>query len=303
MITFVDTLNQISTSSQPCVLTIGNFDGVHLGHQAILQQLTDLATRLGVPAVALTFRNHPADILRADRPVSLLCSPTDRYRLLQSHGVSHVVSLPFSKAIAELPAERFLMQLRQHLPFSHLVLGHDATLGKGREGTPDVIRALAHKYDFQVHYVHAYHDHNQIISSSLIRAAIQAGRLDDAARWLGREVALSGHVVPGRGAGRTIGFPTLNVDVGGLCLPPYGVYRVTLRSDHCQRSFSGIANLGVAPTIRLGGPPVLEVHITEGFTVPIQGWVHVTLGRFIRPEQKFASIDALKAQITLDCTV
>lgn len=305
MISLVDSLEQIPLETDVHVLTIGNFDGMHLGHQAICKRLVAVSQHTDLPTAALTFSNHPSEILRPHSPALLLCTPSERYRRLQQLGVTRVIALPFSTQIAQLSAEDFLKKLNQRIPFQHLVLGHDATIGKGRAGNREVVQQLAKTHGFHVYYEPAFSVEGQVVSSTLIREAIRAGRLHDAARWLGREYSLSGLVIPGLGQGRKLGFPTINVDISRLCLPPFGVYGVRLEAAGTRdsQSYRGIANIGIAPTVRQEGPPILEVHLKDNILPDLSsGWVNVVLEHFIRPEKKFDSLDALKAQITSDIT-
>lgn len=300
MITLVDRLHQLPAVTQPCNLTIGTFDGVHLGHQAVLQYLLKISTGAHQPhiAAAFTFTNHPSEILRPERSAPLLTAPTFRYRLLERFSLQRVFAIGFTPELAQLSAEEFLGQLRQRIPFAHLVLGHDATIGKGKEGRREIVEALARKMGFGITYLPPFHVHGVPISSSLIRDAVRQGKLNDAKSWLGRPYSLTGYIVPGHGRGRKLGFPTLNIDVRRLCLPPFGVYAVEFRAH--QETHEGIANLGLAPTIRMDRPPTLEVHLFDHPGRTTTGLVEVVLHSFIRPERKFATLEELRHQIAID---
>lgn len=301
MISLLNQLKQLPKSGQPHVLTIGNFDGVHLGHLAILQRVKQLSQAHTHPSVVLTFSNHPSEILRPSQVTPFLCHPNYRYRLLKEQGIDQIIVLPFTADIASLSAHAFLNQLHSCLNFSHLVLGHDATIGKGREGNRERVENLAQAMGFKVEYCPPVTVQNAAVSSSLIRHAVQAGKLEEATKLLGKPFSLTGIVVPGLGKGRKLGFPTINIDVAQLCLPPLGVYGVEFLAFGGR--FRGIANLGVAPTVRAGGPPLLEVHLLDPCSFQAIGLVETVITSFVRPEKRFSSLEELKRQIAEDISV
>lgn len=300
MISIVDRIDQLPPSPQRHVLTIGNFDGVHHGHQAVLQQVMQIAQQDRLQSCVLTFSNHPSEILWPDSPTFLLCYSSHKYALLKQLGLDRVIALKFTPELSRLTAQQFLELLLPHIPLHTLVLGHDATIGSERQGGRKTIEKLAEEMCFQVKYLSPHRIEGTPISSSLIREAIKRGQLDQAGCWLGRPYSLTGLIVPGQGKGRELGFPTLNIDVSKLCLPPYGVYGVKLIHPETDTRIKGIANLGIAPTLRTDPSPLLEVHLYEHPELIIEGWVEVTLERFLRPERKFASLEELKIQIAAD---
>lgn len=298
MISLVESLDQLPRESSKSLITFGVFDGVHQGHRALFRRLKELSAAQGQPAIALTFGNHPSELLRPQQATRLISHPQQRYRWLLQEGIARLCVLTFTPELANLEAEPFLQELQDHLPFSHLVLGHNALFGKGRAGNPTQLAHLARAMGFQLEYLPAFAIEGQVISSGLIRQAISEGRFADASLWLGRPYSLSGYIVPGHGRGRQMGFPTLNVDVSKLHLPRLGVYAVQLLSG--GQSYKGVANLGCAPTVLREGPPLLEVHLFHPPTNPIDNLVEVIPTRFLRPEMRFRSLEELRYQIAQD---
>ncbi len=281
--------------SHPIALTIGTFDGVHRGHQALLRRLKEVAGSEGM-AICLAFRNHPAELLQM-APPPLLTSPEQKSQLIREHG-AHLLLLSFTAEIANQEAGSFLAFVRQKIPFSHLILGHDARLGRKRHGTPALIHEIASQLGFELEYLPPVQEGGHPISSSRIRDALMSGQLDKAERLLGRPFAFISRTSKGSGKGREIGFPTLNLDISHYPLPPFGVYTCMLQCagiDH-----PAIANLGVAPTLQENRRPLLEVHLLSPAGELDDQEVSVTLRHFLRPEQKFETPQALIAQITAD---
>lgn len=282
----------------PVILTIGNFEGVHLGHQALLKQVVDIAKSQKKTPAIITFSNHPSEVLRPTQPTPLLCTTEHKLKLFEEAHIGLVVLLPFTKEFSQQSAEEFLLRVQKAVPFTDLILGSDAHIGKDREGNPKTIAALAQKLGFTLDYFPDFNLEGQRISSSRIRECIQQGRLTDAAKLLGRPYSIYGIVLKGTGRGAPLGFPTANISVDKLCLPPQGVYAVRLRSNGVK--YDGVANLGNAPTLHQGRAPLLEVHLLDTNIDLYDKFVDVQLLGFIRPEKRFDSIDALKKQIAVD---
>ncbi len=299
MSVIISQLHDCPELAKPAVLTIGNFDGVHMGHQAILRRCRQLATDTNAPFIVLTFENHPSEVLRPQHVTKALTTPEYRYHLLANFGADYVVALKFSKEFAQQTPEEFLKSLRGHILFSHLVLGHDARIGKDRLGDREKVLTLAKQWQFHVEYLEPYTFNDHVISSSRIRELLASGNLVLAKEYLGRFPSYYGKPLPGRGLGSKMGFPTLNFDVTVLCLPPFGVYIV--QANMAGTPIWGIANLGLAPTVRNDQQVLLEVFL---FHNPPPESEHeafeIALTRFLRPERKFASLDELKQQITHD---
>lgn len=262
-------------------LTLGFFDGVHLGHQAVVQRCREWGF-----CTCVTFPEHPALTLGRTAP-PLLCSPEHKIDLLKQAGADEVIVIPFDANLAQLEPEAFLKQFT----FDHLILGHDARFGHKRSGTPERLQDR-----FSVEYLPPV-SLEGTISSSRIRTLVEGGDLEGVARLLGRRLSYGGPIIHGEGKGRAIGYPTANLDVSGLCVPTYGVYAVTLNGK------PGVANLGVAPTLQTDRRPTLEVHLFESPGDLYGQNVEVTLFEFLRPEQRFPSVEALRAQIAQDVRI
>ena len=281
-----------------CALTVGNFDGLHVGHQFLLKKLIEISHQNQIPSVVISFENHPTEILRPGKPICKICTNEHKIKIFEKLGIDTLILLPFTKELAGLSAEEFIINLQKHLPFSHLILGWDATLGKNRHGNKEIVQAIARKQNFHVTYLEQYKVDQTPVSSSAIRACIQEGTLHEAERLLGRSYSIYSPVFKGEGRGKKIGFPTANLDVKGLCLPPLGVYAVTAVINEIP--FKGVANLGVAPTVRQDTSPTLEVHIFDFDKNLYNRSIEVIFSTYLRPEQKFRSVDELKQQISKD---
>jgi riboflavin kinase/FMN adenylyltransferase len=215
-------------SGRPVAVTIGNFDGVHRGHQALLQRLHLLALRWQGAVLVVTFGNHPAGVLRPKAQMLRLCTPSHKYRLLAANAVDATMALAFTPALAQLTAEQFLSTLSQYIPFKALLLGHDAVLGKGRQGTPPVLQTIAQKLNFDLEYLKPVYVGDELVSSSLIRRYVAAGDLEGASRLLGRPYSLCGRIDRESAAGPLLLEGELLFHVEGLQMPPAGSYGAVL---------------------------------------------------------------------------
>lgn len=289
------------SKAPPVVLTIGNFDGVHLGHQAVLHRTTQLAKKHQHPSAVITFANHPSTVLRPQHPTPLLCSIEHKLQLLEKAGIDLLILLQFTEAFSKQSAEVFLHNVKHSVPFDHLILGSDAHIGKNREGDREVILLLSKSMGFKVEYLADYQLEGARVSSTLLREAIQKGDLSQVGKLLGRTYSIFSKVIKGHGRGASIGFPTTNLSVEGLCLPPLGVYAVSLW--HRGVKHPGVANLGVAPTVRENASPLLEVHLFDKTIDLYDEFVDVHFHQFIRPEKRFASLEELKMQIAKDAAI
>lgn len=278
-------------------LTIGTFDGVHKGHQFILEQLRKAIGPSGQISV-LTFTNHPSHVLRPEQSIPLLCTVAHKTKLFEQYGVDNVVIIPFSSHLSDYRAESFIEYIRAFIPFSHLVLGHDARLGKNRHGDKETMQQLAKHWQFEIQYLDPYKNGDAPISSTTVRQAIQKGNFQEAERLLGRPYSIYSAVEKGLGKGKKIGFPTANIDVSELCLPPLGVYAVNVICG--QEKLKGVANLGIAPTLKTDQRPTLEVHLFSQDQDLYGKYVEVFFQKFLRPEKKFKSVEDLKKQIQID---
>lgn len=277
-------------AKEPISLTIGNFDGVHLGHQAILSALSG-------QKVVFSFSNHPVEVLK-HRPFFRLTTTAHRLCLLENKGVDTTILTPFTEAFSRQSAEEFLVRLRESVPFSHLVLGHDAVIGHERQGDSKHMRDLAAKLDFRLDYLAPVVLSGTPISSSRLRKLIQEGAFDEAGTLLGRPYSIRTTVEPGDQKGRLLGFQTANLKVHTMCLPPLGVYIV--RAEVQGKCHLGVANLGQAPTLHANRPPILEVHLIDFQGELYHQEIEVFFLKFLRHEKRFDSIEALKNQIQED---
>ena len=271
-------------------LTIGNFDGVHLGHQAVLKHLKASASY----TVVFTFSNHPAEVLHQAQ-VMRLTTLTHRLALLEQIGIDQVILVPFTQEFAQQSAESFLTTLKKHFSFHHLILGHDSVIGHDRKR--DLQQLCAH-LAFALQYLPPITYHNLVVSSSAIRKSIQAGELAQASALLGRPYSIVATVQLGQGKGREIGFPTANLPVESLALPPLGVYAVQVKLD--GELLPAVANLGRAPTFHAARPPCLEVHLINEQRDLYGQQLEVIFHTFIRPEKRFDTLSELQTQIHQD---
>jgi riboflavin kinase/FMN adenylyltransferase len=281
------------------VVTVGTFDGVHRGHQRVLADVVERAGKGGLASVLVTFDPHPLEILNPPAAPKLLTLPDEKRELVAAAGVERVVTVPFTREVAQLTPEEFIRRLRSDHALEQLVLGYDHVFGRGRSGDEALVRRLGAAAGFDVAVMDAVREDGQPISSTLIRAAVAHGDLAGAARWLGRPYGLLGRVVPGAGRGRTIGVPTINLappDARKL-LPPDGVYAGWVWWRGMR--YGGMMNQGPRPTFAEQGR-TLEVHLFDfagdlyGETVRVE-WV-----RRLRDVQAFPSRDALMAQLERD---
>ena len=289
-----------SAFRRPAV-TIGVFDGLHRGHRHVVEYLRAMANRLEGEGVVLTFDTHPRAVIEGAAPSRIL-SLEHRLLLLERLDVDVAVVLPFTEAVRSMPYEDFTRDiLVDRMRIAGLLLGYNSKFGHQGRGNAERLVPLGQDYDFAVEEAPPITLHGEPISASRIREAIQSGDLAEAADMLGRPPALYGVVVEGEGRGRSLGFPTANVDLEGELLPPRGVYQViaTIRGER----YAAVANVGVKPTFKTDDddrPPVLEVHV-PGVDADFYGeYVEVELVRKMRDERAFPSREALIRQIEDD---
>jgi riboflavin kinase/FMN adenylyltransferase len=282
------------------VLTIGNFDGVHRGHRALLAELKAKARELALPATVLTFEPHPRELFAPDQAPARLASLRDKFELLAECGVDRVHVCRFNHQLAALTAEQFVERiLARGLAVRHLIVGDDFRFGKGRGGDFALLLRQGRQHGFAVVAMHTVDFGGLRVSSSAVRDALAAGNIEHAEQLLGRAFVIAGRVMDGKKLGRTIGFPTANIQVRRKRLPLSGVFAVTV-SGIGDKPLPGAANIGVRPTVAEGLKPVLEVHVLD-FNRDIYGMhVDVNFLHKLRDEAKFDSLDALKAQIARD---
>lgn len=279
-----------SSPSTSIGLTIGTFDGVHIGHQTLLNRLKAVAPT----SVVFTFENHPYTVVK-NITIPHLSTLPHRLALFEKMGIDFTILAPFTESFAKQTARDFLSQLKGKIPFSYLILGHDAKIGHDRIGD---LSELGKELSFKVEYLDPVQKNGKVISSSEIRKSIQEGKLTEASSLLGRPYSIFAHVQHGAGKGGSLGFHTANLTVENLVLPPLGVYAVEVRLDH--ETLPAVANLGFAPTLHAERPPCLEVHLLDTSRDLYGKELEVLFLEYLRPERKFESIDALKSQIQAD---
>ena len=283
------------------VVTVGTFDGVHLGHRDILRRVHERAAALKLPAALVTFRPHPLEVVNPSAAPMLLSPDHEQLDALVDSGSISVIVLPFTSGLARFTAEAFVTSLLlERYRMRELVIGYDHGLGRGRQGDADVLKELGTRLGFAVDVVEPTTDGAGIpISSSAIRTLIAHGDLERARRSLGRPYSFRGIVVPGNQRGRDLGYPTLNIDLSSArkLLPPEGVYAV--RALAARGTFGGMMNLGARPTFGEVGR-VLEVHLFEATGDWYGEAVSVELIRRLRDTTRFQSVDALVEQLGRD---
>lgn len=283
---------------EEAVVTIGSFDGVHRGHQALLRQLRTSALNAERASVVITFFPHPSVVLGRAQPF-YLTAPEEKLVQINQLGIDLYVELPFTLETAQVRAAEFVGQLQQHLRLRELWIGHDFALGHQREGNAEFLARLGKERGFAVHAVEPLTNDGEIISSSAIRAALRGGDVQHAAKLLGRPFRLSGRVMLGDGRGRTIGIPTANLAVWpDHALPGNGVYACRAWVGHLPHRAA--VNIGTRPTVTSETHRTVEAHLLD-FDKDLYG-LNVTLDFFerLRGEQKFASVPELVSQIRSD---
>ena len=280
-------------------LTVGTYDGLHLGHQALLARLREHARRLAVPTLMVTFEPMPREFLTPDHPPARLTSLRERWRCLEHMQLDGVCVLRFGTATRSLSADQFAQLLAERLRPSIVVVGHDFRFGKGGGGTAQMLQAAGQRLGFAVDIMAPVTLGGERLSSSAIREALAAGDLRRAERLLGRPYTMIGRVVRGEQLGRKLGFPTANLRFAHRRLPLAGIFAVRVRIQGADTALRGVASIGTRPTVG-GTEPLLEVHIFD-FAGDLYGReIAVECVQYLRPEVKFESLEAMVAQIHVD---
>ena len=285
-------------------ITIGTFDGVHRGHASILEQLCAAAKSAGGPSIIVTFHPHPRSVVQPGEKLELLTPLEERIALLREAGIDEVVVTPFTPDFANLEAEDYIRDFLVHnFHPAAIVIGYDHRFGAGRRGNLELLTACAPKWNYTVSEIPATLLSEAAISSTKIRTALRAGDITRASEMLGRPYALAGTVVTGKKLGRTIGYPTANLEP--ICvdqlIPASGVYAVQVLEGE-RILAGGMLNIGRRPTVDVAGAPqTIEVHLLEGFSEDLYGrQLRLLFIDRLRDEQHFAGIEALKAQLGKD---
>jgi len=293
-------LHNLRGEHRGCVATIGNFDGVHLGHQAVFGRLRELGRELGEPATVVTFEPQPLEFFVPEAAPARLTRFREKVVAIRAAGVDRLLVLEFGTRLAAMTADAFIADLLVgRLGIRHLFVGDDFRFGQGRKGDVELLREAGRRHGFAVDRLETVAHDNARISSSRIRSALEEGDFATAAACLGRPYRICGRVVHGQKLGRGIGFPTANVDLHRRVSPVRGVFAVQVHGID-PTALPGVANVGTRPTVDGGSRDRLEVHLFD-FARDVYGaHVDVEFVRKIREERRFPSFDDLRRQIGLD---
>jgi len=303
VISLLKTLHSISDFAQlpsPLFLAIGVFDGVHLGHQAVISTSARHAHSADGTPVVVTFDPHPAKVLRPQKAPHLLTATQHKIALIRNLGVAHLLVIEFSPEFAATPPEQFISQLVAHSQaLREICVGHEWSFGKDRAGNLDLLEKLGARFHFNVVGIPPVLMDGEVVSSTAIRQAVETGDLKKAAKMLGREYTILGTVMHGQAVGNKIGYPTANLSAHSEQFPPNGVYFAEAWIHGVQHH--GVVNLGFRPTVSRGeSQRTLEIHLLD-FDRDIYGEdVEIRFLQYLRPERKFESVDALARQIDAD---
>ncbi|WP_144895929.1 bifunctional riboflavin kinase/FAD synthetase [Lutibacter sp. Hel_I_33_5] len=288
------------SSTKKTIVTIGTFDGVHIGHQKIIEKLVAVAKKEHKESVLLTFFPHPRMVLQKDMKLELINTIDERAKLLEKTGLDYLIIHPFTKEFSRLTALDFVRNiLVNQLNISRLVIGYDHHFGKNREGNIEQLTEYSKLYDFEVNEIPVQDIDSVSVSSTKIRKALATGKLNTANRYLGYQFVLNGTVVNGKQLGGTIGFPTANIDITETykLIPKTGVYVV--KSSINKKEVYGMMNIGNRPTVN-GKHQTIEVHFFNFNNDLYDTKLTIELLYFLRDEQKFDSIDTLVQQLKKD---
>ncbi|MFT4925412.1 MAG: riboflavin kinase/FMN adenylyltransferase [Phenylobacterium sp.] len=293
-------IHNIKAHHRGSVMTIGNFDGVHQGQQAVIEGTIKQAKALGVKSTVMLFEPQPKELFLKDQSPARLYRLRDKCLRLRHLGVDQVLCVKFNHAFASMDAMAFIEQLLvKQLDISHLIIGDDFCFGNKRQGNFSMLAEAGTKLGFKVSDTQSYRLENCRISSTAIRGLLEQGQFDQAKAMLGHPFSISGRVSHGDKKGRTIGFPTANVALKRSVSPVHGVFAVRVIIGDDDHEFDGVANVGNKPTVN-GTKALLEVHLFA-FSRQIYGQqIEVILHHKLRDERKFDSLEALKAQIAHD---
>jgi len=294
----IDDLSSANLNSDT-ILTVGAFDGVHRGHQHLIQQMVEEARQTKRLAGLVTFYPDPSAVLSPYNPTRYLSTPGEKAALLERLGLDILAILSFDQEMAQTYARDFIDDVSQHLHMVELWVGEDFALGRAREGNVEALRAIGQELGFTVRVIEPLTWQGQIISSTRIRSLLLEGRVRQATRLLGRYPSLAGEVMRGSQRGHCLGFPTANLEVRKeRVVPADGIYAVYARLG--EERHQGVANIGVRPSFEIGGARIVEVHILD-FEEAIYGCdLVVEFVERLRDERRYANVEELKAQIGQD---
>ena len=285
--------------AQPVALTIGNFDGVHLGHQAMLKQLREAAQSRGLPVAVVVFEPHPREFFTPQQAPARLTSMREKLELFAAFGVDRVHVCRFNSRFAHMSATDFIQALHKEVMAQFVLIGDDFRFGSGRSGDFALMEKIGAQHGFTVQAMHSVLHDGVRISSTAVRVALANGDMRLAQRYLGRPYSISGRVEHGDGLGKQLGFPTANIQLKHNHPPLSGIFVVRARGDDMP-PMQGVASLGVRPTVRQDGKPVLEVHIFDFAREIYNKHMRLDFLHKLRDEEKYPDVETLTRQIALD---
>jgi riboflavin kinase/FMN adenylyltransferase len=296
-----DGIDRAVLSSKPLHLAIGIFDGVHLGHRAVIEAAVQSARRSRGQAAVLTFAPHPSVLFRPEQPTRMLMDRPAKARLLGNLGIESVITQPFTPEFAQITAEDFVPLLKRHLPkLVALYVGENWRFGRGRGGDISLLVTEGKRHGLSVFSAPRVNLNGEAISSSRIRAAVEGGEIAAANMMLGYVYFAEGIVMPGKRLGRTLGFPTLNLAWSPDLRPRFGVYAVRVFGAKTSAPLRGVANYGLRPTVENTDEPRLEIHVLDDCPFDAGDEITVEWLHFLRPEKKFSGVEELRGQIAKD---
>jgi len=284
---------------QPVALTIGNFDGMHLGHQALLAQLRATALARGLPTAVVIFEPHPREFFNPQQAPARLTSLREKLELFSALGIDRVHVCRFNSRFAQMSAVDFARALHAEAGARFVLIGDDFRFGSGRSGDFTLMEKVGAQHDFDVQAMHSVLHEDVRVSSTAVRSALAEGRMDVANSYLGRYYSISGRVEHGDGLGKRIGYPTANIQMKHNRPPLTGVFVVRVQGEGIP-SIRGVSSLGIRPTVKADGKPVLEVHLFDFDRQIYTSHLRVDFLHKLRAEQKFSDVEALKRQIASD---
>ena len=291
----IRTIHSHKSDSSGAVATIGNFDGVHLGHQVVINKIIQQGGVLNLPSMVIAFEPSAKEFFLGQKSPARLTNFREKFSLIDKFGIDQFVCLNFNRELSSMPAETFIKKiLVDTLHIKHLTVGDNFRFGKDRKGDFELLQNYANTLDYQVEDTASFINDGKRVSSSLIREFLKTGDLDKAEKMLGRKYSMSGHVIHGDEKGRTIGFPTANIPIKRKNCAVSGVFAVNVSMEDGSE-YNGVANIGHRPTVG-GTRTQLEVHIFQ-FSQEIYGkFLKVTFCKKLREEKKFESFEDLKNQ-------
>ncbi|MDX1707659.1 MAG: bifunctional riboflavin kinase/FAD synthetase [Desulfobacterales bacterium] len=298
----IDRLELIQQPFVNAVITIGNFDGVHIGHQALFHEVIEKADALKGTSIAMTFEPHPMRVLKKNNHPPLITLYEQKQELIERSGIDVLICVPFTRAFSEMSAEKFIKELLiEKIGMKAIIVGEDYTFGKNREGNLALLKSYASQMDFEIivaKWIKATRNVPDRISSTRVRDLVMAGEIETARKMLGRHYQIRGMVVKGRDrGGKLLGTPTANINLQDELCPKTGIYAVTV--EYHNQLYKGVANIGYSPTFN-DNEFTVEVHILDFHDNIYDQKIRVNFIERIRDEKKFGHIDELKDQIHQD---